>query len=104
MSCNPYYSSRHWRGLRAAALERDRHTCVVAGCGRRAIVVDHIETRPLTPLPCEADRLENLRSLCASHDASVKERGGRRRQGGAFKVKGCDAEGRSVDPSHVWRK
>lgn len=55
------------------------------------------------PYPTPADTLENLRTLCLSHDAQVKEqrRGASytRKRGGAFKVKGCDIDGWPLDPS-----
>jgi hypothetical protein len=100
---NPYYQSAHWRALRAQALKRDGYRCAVVGCTLRACVVDHIETRPPVATPCAADRLDNLRCLCLSHDAQVKEqhrgRGSSRRSGGRFRVKGCDADGWPLDPT-----
>lgn len=99
MSSSPYYQTPHWKVLRAQCLERDGGRCVVAGCARTAVTADHIKTRPPVPHPCPLDRLDNLRSLCATHDAQVKERGGVRKQGGEFKVKGCDAEGWPLDPA-----
>jgi hypothetical protein len=36
-------------------------------------VVDHIQTRPRQDEPSALDRLDNLRSLCATHDAQMKE-------------------------------
>lgn len=102
---HPYYRTNHWKGLRLAALIRDAHTCVVPGCGHRAVVVDHIEARTPTSHPCELDRLDNLRCLCRTHDNQVKEvraDSGERR--GEFRVKGCDASGRSLDPKHPWRR
>jgi hypothetical protein len=99
---NPYYFSAHWLALRAACLARDHHCCTVEGCCQRGRVADHIETRPTVPYPCPEDRLDNLRTLCRSHDAQVKEFKGTRKQGGEFKVKGCDSSGRSLDPKHGW--
>lgn len=101
---NPYYRTTHWRALRRACLERDHYCCVVQGCREPARVADHIETRPPVSTPCEADRLDNLRSLCCSHDAQVKEYRGKRKQGGTFKVKGCDSTGQSLDPTHRWNR
>jgi hypothetical protein len=104
----PYYRTKHWHALRLAALMRDGGRCVVPGCGRPAKVVDHIVARPATAtsLPCEQDRLDNLRCLCAGHDSQVKEkrRGSAERRGGAFRVTGCDAQGRSLDPNHPWKQ
>jgi hypothetical protein len=76
--------------LRAAALKRDRWRCAVNGCRRQATVVDHIATRPRSPEPTEFDRLDNLRSLCATHDAQMKER---RTGRAAARLIGCDVEG-----------
>jgi len=101
MATNPYYHSTHWRRLRQQCLERDGWTCVVDGCHAIARVVDHIIARPLTSLPCAEDRLGNLRSLCLEHDAQVKEirRGDSyRKQGGAFRIRGCDVDGVPLDP------
>ena len=96
MSGNPYYSSPHWRQLRRAALQRDRYRCTVSGCPAPATHVDHIVTRPrFAAGPTPLDRLDNLRSLCAEHDAQIKERPGstRRGRGGRPVLRGCDAEG-----------
>jgi 5-methylcytosine-specific restriction enzyme A len=99
-----YYQSKHWRALRQACFDRDHGRCTVKGCHAGARVADHIETRPHLPHPTDADVLSNLRSLCLSHDAQVKERNGKRKQGGEFRVKGCDASGRSLDPNSSWNR
>jgi hypothetical protein len=96
---NPYYWSAHWLELRAACCERAGGMCEAPQCTRRGVIADHIITRPNTPQSCEYDRLDNLRWLCRSHDAEVKERAGQRKQGGAFKIRGCDAEGWPLDPA-----
>src|ERR1700730_10893258 len=94
MATHGYYSTKHWRALRTQALKRDRWQCTIAGCKRQATVVDHIQTRPRQDEPSPADRLDNLRSLCATHDAQIKEqRHGGRRRGGRPVVKGCDVDG-----------
>jgi 5-methylcytosine-specific restriction endonuclease McrA len=67
---DPYYSAPSWRELRASCLARDNHTCVVEGCGQRAIVADHIVSRRAGG----ADALHNLRSLCRLHDNQARER------------------------------
>lgn len=104
-AANPFYFTAEWRALRKACLERDGYSCRVQGCGFYAPVADHIETRPpdattLTP----QDRLDNLRALCRSHDAQVKEQrrgsSAARKQGGVFRVKGCDDDGWPYDPRH----
>ena len=95
MSGNPYYSSPHWRRLRRAALKRDGGRCTVPGCFAPAPIVDHIVTRPRgVTVPCPEDRLDNLRSLCTTHDAQIKERrDGQRGRGGRPVLRGCDADG-----------
>jgi hypothetical protein len=60
----------------------------------RATHVDHIVTRSRCVEPTPFDRLDNLRSLCASHDAQIKERrNGQRGRNGRPVVKGCDVDG-----------
>jgi hypothetical protein len=93
LAAHGYYSTRHWKQLRRAALERDGYRCAVEHCRSRATHVDHIMTRPRSAEPTPADRLDNLRSLCATHDAQVKEHGDRRGRGGRPVVKGCDVDG-----------
>lgn len=85
-----YYSTKHWRALRLLALRRDRWHCQIPGCPRPAKIVDHIETRPRQASPSPADRLDNLRSLCAQHDAQMKEHG---RHRAAPRLIGCDIDG-----------
>src|SRR5690349_16605910 len=97
MPNDPYYRTPEWRTLRAAALERDRHTCTVAGCRARATHVDHIVSRR----DGGPDVLSNLRSLCKPHDQQVMQGpSGKRRSGGRLHVKGCDADGMPLDPTH----
>ena len=94
MSGNPYYSSPHWRRLRRAALARDGYRCTVPDCFARATYVDHRITRPRSVEPTAADGLDNLRSLCTTHDAQIKEdSSGRRRRGGRPVLRGCDVDG-----------
>ena len=90
MATHGYYSTKHWRDLRAQALKRDRWCCTIAGCRRQATIVDHIETRPRADEPTPEDRLDNLRSLCATHDAEMKERRGGR---GKPRTRAVDLEG-----------
>jgi hypothetical protein len=102
MPGNPFYQSTFWRDLRSRRLKLDGYCCAVPGCGQRARFVDHVEARPFVPHPCDADRLDNLRSLCAGHDAQVKEqRRGQaaRRNGGRFTVRGSDVDGWPLDPT-----
>ena len=100
---DPYYQSPHWHTLRDACLARDHRRCTVVGCRSRGVVADHIVTRPPVPYPTPQDCLENLRTLCRSHDSQVKEPrrgGGERKQGGVFRVKGCDVDGWPLSPQH----
>ncbi|WP_374656443.1 HNH endonuclease [Dongia sp.] len=101
MPRDPFYSSATWKRLRLAALKRDGGKCIVKGCGARATHVDHIVSRRNGG----ADALPNLRSLCASHDAQIKERSdGTRKRDGKPVVVGCDANGWPLDPDHAWNK
>jgi len=106
MPGNPFYQSPFWRSLRTDALKRDRYRCTVPGCMERGTHVDHIRTRPRgATIPTEADTLSNLRTLCASHDAQLKEQAnGERRNGGRARVVGCDAEGWPLDPARGARQ
>lgn len=95
-----FYQSAFWRDLRTACFARDRGTCVVPGCAKRATHCDHIRRRYHSARPTSADVLTNLRSLCGHHDAQVKEMAnGERRNGGAFKIRGSDASGWPLDPA-----
>ncbi len=91
---SPYYQTAHWRALRKQCLERDRYRCSTPHCPRPGRV-DHIETRPNVPTPTALDVLSNLRTLCRSCDAQIKERGpdGKRNRGGVARVRGCDVNG-----------
>lgn len=96
---DPYYRTKHWRDLRAAALRRDLFTCVVPGCNQPAHAVDHIKARRQGG----ADRLDDVRSLCKWHDHAIKEGPtGERRNAGVLVVKGCFADGSPRDPAHPW--
>jgi 5-methylcytosine-specific restriction endonuclease McrA len=98
---SPFYQTREWKALRLACLARDNNQCTVPGCFAIGRVADHIVTRPNVPHLTALDTLDNLRTLCASHDAQVKEQHGKRGQGGQFRVKGCDEEGWPFDPSRL---
>ncbi|MCW2243591.1 HNH endonuclease [Azospirillum canadense] len=106
MPGNPFYRTPFWLGLRKQALAQANYRCLAQGCGKLGTHVDHIITRPRgAPGPTQADVLTNLRVLCAQHDAQVKEgRGGVRRNGGQLTVRGCDANGRPLDPNHPWNR
>jgi hypothetical protein len=90
MPSDPFYRSTAWRRLRAARLRMDGHRCVVPGCGQPAKYVDHIVPRR----DGGGDALSNLRSLCAYHDNAIRQdRHGKRRMGGKFYVRDCNADG-----------
>jgi hypothetical protein len=94
-----YYWTAHWKALRQAALKRDGGRCTAPRCTAPATTVDHIMTRPPVGFPTAADRLENLRPLCATHDAQIKERSdGRRGRGDRPLVKVCDIDGWPLAP------
>jgi 5-methylcytosine-specific restriction endonuclease McrA len=87
--------------LRAARLRIDGYRCVVPGCGRLAVVVDHIVSRKIGG----TDTLDNLHSLCRAHDNQVKEAAsGIRRTDGNLIVRDCDADGWPLDQNHPWHK
>jgi 5-methylcytosine-specific restriction enzyme A len=76
---DPYYVSPEWRALRIACLCRDRYKCTAPGCTNTATVADHIVSRKAGG----PDTLDNLRSLCRSCDARIREdASGRRKAGG----------------------
>ncbi len=66
---DPYYLTPEWRELRERALARDGYRCTVPGCGRAAVVADHIISRKAGG----ADALHNTRSLCRLHDNRFRE-------------------------------
>lgn len=66
---DPYYLTPGWRELRRQTLARDGGVCTVPGCGRAAVVADHIVSRK----EGWADALHNTRSLCRLHDNQFRE-------------------------------
>jgi 5-methylcytosine-specific restriction endonuclease McrA len=66
---DPFYFTAEWKQTRKRILARDDNTCVIPGCGRRAIVCDHIVSRR----DGGSDDDANLRSLCRLHDNRLKE-------------------------------
>lgn len=106
---NPFYQSRFWKDLRAAALVRDDYRCTVKGCNRTRrdgrLYVDHIEARPYSERATSWDVLTNVRTLCEQHDQQVRQdRAGKRRSDGRITVVGCDASGLPLDPQHSWNR
>lgn len=102
MPGNPYYRTSHWFALRARALKRDNHTCTTPGCGARAVIVDHIKTRPNVEVPTPLDVITNLRSVCKRCDNQVKELNGKRRSGGRVRTQDFTVDGTPTDPLHHW--
>jgi 5-methylcytosine-specific restriction endonuclease McrA len=82
-------------------LERDRHLCVVPGCGKPATHVDHVHPRRSGG----RDNPGNLRSLCQFHDGQIKEdKSGQRFNRGEFSNPGVDRRGIPIDPNHHWNQ
>lgn len=90
MPPDPYYRTAAWRRLRAVALAQSP-ICVTAGCGRAAVVADHIIPRSRGG----ADSLENLVGRCIDcHN--------RRRGTAEPRLPGCTADGTPRDRGHWW--
>ena len=70
-----------WKRVRKIVMERDHRECCYIGCGEEATQVDHI-----VPVSLGGDyyALDNLRAICAHHNASRGNGTRRRRQGGSF--------------------
>lgn len=94
---DPFYLTPLWRALRRACLERDGNKCTVAGCnGTERLTADHIIPRRKGG----ADALSNLRTLCQPCHSRITRKGNI----GDVSAKGCDAQGRPLDPDHPWHK
>lgn len=104
MPSDPFYRSQPWRRLRAITL-RDFPACQVPGCPQPSSHVDHVQTRRQSPHR-ELDP-SNVQALCVSHHSSKTAQAdggfGNRRGVAVLRVKGCDANGVPLDPSHRWR-
>lgn len=85
---------RPWERLRKMHL-RKYPTCVVPGCGNRAVDVDHIVSVAVAP----RRRLDpmNLQSLCHKHHSILTQAYDRGTVRGA-----CDVDGMPLDPQHPW--
>ncbi len=66
---DPHYLTTDWKATRQRVFARDRYTCVVPGCAKRALVCEHIKTRRAGGSDDDA----NLTSLCRDHDNRFKE-------------------------------
>ena len=88
------YDDPRWKQL--SRRHRAAHpVCSVAGCGKRAELVDHIVTVKAAP----HRRLDpsNLQSMCWSCHNRLT------RAYDAGSIRGaCDVDGLSLDPSHPW--
>lgn len=64
-----------WGDLRRRVLRRDGHRCVVPGCGRPAVEVDHIvPVARCVERGVNPHELSNLQSLCGDHHREKTER------------------------------
>lgn len=97
-----YYQTPQWRALRRACLKRDGYRCTAPGCtSTERLIADHIVSRRKGG----SDTLANLRTLCAHHDAQVKETTkGTRWNNGQPTGAGHDINGRPRDPTHPWAR
>jgi 5-methylcytosine-specific restriction endonuclease McrA len=101
-TANGFYLTKAWRRVRLLALQRDDYSCVVCGANVRApgaARVDHI--RPLASNPELGLVLNNLRTLCVTHDNQARERG---RSVRVEKFGGCDANGVPINAAHHWHQ
>lgn len=103
---DPFYLSSTWRALRIVILKRDGYRCVICKAdvsAKGAARIDHI--KPRSTHPELAMEQSNLRTLCTDHDNQIKERtAGQadRKRGGVTFIRGSDADGMPLDPSHPW--
>lgn len=104
MPQDPFYMSKQWRAARQDYL-RAHPACEVPGCGNRATNVDHRKPRQFGGLNYD---WSNLVAYCQSHHSSKTVQGdggfGRARGVVKLRVKGCDVNGRPLDPNHHWNK
>lgn len=86
-----------WRRLRAQILAEQPlcPICQMQGRIEPAVDVDHKDNDP------HNNARENLWGLCREHH-SEKTRA--EMMGERWKVKGCDADGFPIDPSHHWNQ
>ena len=90
-------------------MRRDGYRCVICGAdisGRGQALVDHI--KPVRTYPHLALSLDNLRSLCPTHDKQGHRKKGRRSgrwdREERFVISGCDENSLRLDSGHHWRR
>ncbi len=94
------YNSRSWQVVRQHHLSRHPYCvfCEIYGRKTGATEVDHILPVRKGGDPYDPDNLQSLCKSCHSRKTASED--------GAFgnpsKVKGCDADGRPLDPQHPW--
>lgn len=91
------YDAR-WQRRRRRQLEAEPlcRMCAARGMVVAATVADHVLPHRGDPLLFEEGELQSLCASCHSADKQSMERTGR--------VRGCDADGISLDPAHWWRR
>lgn len=92
-----WYKTTQWRALRLATFTRDLYTCRMCAKVTASPVCDHV-----TPHKGDPDLFfdaANLQTLCAKCHDSAKQ--SQERTG---VVRGCDADGRPLDPGHPWNR
>jgi hypothetical protein len=94
MAASNFYFTAAWHHLRAFALARDGHRCVLAASRPWSWITSDPGPGFAAALT-SVDILANLRSLCWSCDAAIKELPGsrKRRRNGQIRAKGVDVDG-----------
>lgn len=93
------YDLRRWRRASCAYLARNPLCAMCTAAGRTSLstVTDHIEPhRGDTELFWDE---ANWQGLCATDHSAAKQ--SQERNG---KLRGCDADGRPLDPGHHWNQ
>ena len=101
MSKTRFYNSANWKRLRALKL-RANPICEMCLPDRitLATAVDHIKAINLGGSATALDNLQSLCHACHNRKTTYIERMGKAR----VPVKGCDANGKPLDPDHFWNK
>lgn len=106
MAAPRVYDSPRWKRLRAQVLAAQPlcPDCKLLGRIVVATHVDHVVS--ITDAPHLAWDLSNLRGLCHAHhsEKTAQVDGAFGRTKGRRVIKGCDASGWPIDPSHSWRQ